>query len=178
MTIIHGNKVDMICPFPLDQLDVAYQWTHAYPSLSEDDDSAASSMQYQWLMAMEFAVCTSYGLLRAGTTSGLIGMIYFEPAGTRNGYLHIAMARQSWGRGMADEAMSRCIRNLFETLPLLTRPSAAMAERNHAAQALAQRMGFTREGVFRDMFLENGVLRTGIRYGLTKTDWHIRQTPQ
>lgn len=91
-------------------------------------------------MAIELAACTSYGPLRAGTTSGLIGMIYFEPAGKRDGYLHIAMPRQAWGRGIADEAMSRCIGNLFETQALLTRLSAAMPERDHAAQALARRL--------------------------------------
>jgi hypothetical protein len=98
-------------------LKLVYQWLHAYPSLTENDDSPDCAEHYELLMSLQLTVCTSYGLLRAGTTSGLIGTLYFEPSGARNGYLHIAMSRCAWGRGLADEAAALCIRDLFETQP-------------------------------------------------------------
>lgn len=171
MAIIKGSGVDLVCPFPMDQLKLVYQWLHAYPSLTENDDSPAGAEHYELLMSLQLIVCTSYGLLRAGTTSGLIGMLYFEPSGTRNGYLHIAMSRHAWGRGWADEAAALCIRDLFENQPALTRLSAAMLERNRPAQSLARRMGFTLEATLADMVLQEGVPRSTVQYRLTRRNW-------
>lgn len=171
MVVIHGTCVDLVCPFPPDQLKLVYQWVHAYPSLTEHDDSPAGPEHYELLMSLQLSVCTSYGLLRAGTTSGLIGMLHFEPSGTRNGYLHIAMSRNAWGRGLADEAAALCIRDLFEKQPALTRLSAAMLERNRPAQSLARRMGFTLEATLADMVLQKGTPRSVLHYGLTRRDW-------
>ena len=171
MAVIHGSGVDLVCPFPLDQLKLVYQWLHAHPTLTEHDDSPGSAEHYELLMSLQLSVCTSYGLLRAGTTSGLIGMLHFEPSGTRNGYLHIAMSHSAWGRGLADEAAALCIQELFEKQPALTRLSAAMLERNRAAQSLARRMGFTLEATLADMVLQQGTPRSILHYGLTRRDW-------
>ena len=174
MAVIHGSGVDLVCPFPLDQLKLVYEWLHAYAGLTEDDDSPAGAEHYELLMSLQLSVCASYGLLRAGTSSGLIGMLYCEPSGARNGYLHIAMSRNAWGRGLADEAAALCIRDVFEKQPALTRLSAAMLERNRPAQSLARRMGFTLEGTLADMVLQKGSPRSILHYGLTRRVWEQR----
>ena len=151
-----------------------YQWIHAYSSLTEHDDSPSSAEHFLLLLSLQLSVCPSYGLVPAGA-SGLIGILYFEQAGPRNGYLHIAMPRNVWGRGWADEAAALGIRNLFETQPALMRLRAAMLERNRPAQKLACRMGFTLEATFTDMVLQKGTPRNVLHYGLTRKDWNRRR---
>ncbi len=171
MSIIRGSAVDLVCPFPPDQLSLVYAWTHAYSELTENDDSPATIELYEALMGLTFSTCTSYGMRRAGTADELIGVLYCEPAGPRNGYLHIAMSRRVWGRGWTEEAVSLCIRDLFERYPEFTRLSAAMLERNRMAQSLASRMGFTLEATLADMVLQRGAPRSVVHFGLTRRDW-------
>ena len=171
MSVIQGSSVDVVCPFPTGQLSLVYEWTHAYSELTENDDSPATFELYEALMGLTFSMCTSYGILRAGTADSLIGVLYCEPAGPRNGYLHIAMQRRAWGRGMAEEAVSLCIRDLFERYPEFTRLSAVMLQRNWMAQSLARRMDFTEEATLADMVLQSGTPRSVVHFGLTRRDW-------
>ncbi len=171
MSVIRGSAVDLVRPFPPDQIRFVYEWTHAYSELTENDDSPATIELYEALMGLKFSMCTSYGMLRAGTANGLIGVLYCEPAGPRNGYLHIAMSRRAWGRGWTDEAVSLGIRDLFERYPEFTRLSAVMLERNRMAQSLARRMGFTLEATLADMVLQMGTPRSVVHFGLTRRDW-------
>jgi RimJ/RimL family protein N-acetyltransferase len=171
MSVIQGSAVDLVSPFPPEQIRLVYEWTHAYSGLTENDDSPATVELYEALMGLKFSMCTTYGMLRAGTADGLLGVLYCEPAGRRNGYLHIAMARKAWGRGLTEEAVSLCIRDLFERHPEFTRLSAVMMERNRMAQSLARRMGFTQEATLADMVLQMGTPRSVVHFGLTRRDW-------
>ncbi len=175
MGVIRGSAVDLLSPFPLDQLRLVYDWIHAYGRLTEHDDSPACAEHFELATGLLLGACVSYGLLAKATGGTLIGILYFEPAGTRNGYLHIAMARSAWGRGLADEAATLCIRDLFEARPELTRLSAAMLERNSPARALAVRAGFALEATLADMVLQKGMPRNVVHYGLTRRQWAQRQ---
>lgn len=176
MGVIRGSEVDLLSPFPLDQLRLVYDWVHAYGGLTEHDDSPMCAEHFELSMGLLLSACASYALLARATGGTLIGILYFEPAGARNGYLHIALARSAWGRGLADEAATLCIRDLFEMRPELIRLSAAMLERNVPARALARRMGFALEGTLADMVLQNGMPRSVAHYGLTRRQWAQRQS--
>jgi RimJ/RimL family protein N-acetyltransferase len=156
-------------------LRLVYDWVHAHGGLTEHDDSPTCAEHFELSMGLLLSACASYGLLARATGGALIGILYFEPAGTRNGYLHIAMARSAWGRGLADEAATLCIRDLFEVRPELIRLSAAMLERNIPARALALRMGFALEGTLADMVLQKGAPRSVVHYGLTRRQWALRE---
>jgi RimJ/RimL family protein N-acetyltransferase len=171
MSVIRGSAVDVVCPFPTDRIRLVYEWTHAYSDLTENDDSPESYEMYEALMGLTFSTCTTYGMSRAGAPDELIGVLYCEPSGPRNAYLHVAMSRRAWGRGLTEEAVGLCIRDLFERYPGLTRLSAVMLERNRMAQSLAHRMGFTREATLADMVLQGGMPRNVVHFGLTRRDW-------
>jgi RimJ/RimL family protein N-acetyltransferase len=166
-----SSRVELVTPFPSDQLRRAYEWVHQAGERAEHDDSPASAELYELYTGLQLALCTSYGIRRAGSNGDLIGLLYCEQMGPRNGYLHIAMAREAWGRGLADEAAALCIRDLFERFPGLLRLSAAIMGNNLPAQSLTRRMGFRQEATLPDMVLRGGIPRAVVHFGLTRRDW-------
>lgn len=175
MGLIQGVRVELITPYPREDLARVYQWLHACKDLTEDDDSPATPEEYESAMGLELVQCISYGIRRSGCADRWIGLFYFEPAGRRNGYLHIAMDPAAWGRGLADEAAALAIADLFARCGDLTRLSAAILEQNRAAQALARRMGFQLEAQFPDMIVQHGTPRSLMHFGLTRRQWRPRQ---
>jgi RimJ/RimL family protein N-acetyltransferase len=171
MGLIRGARVDLVTPFPSNALRLVYEWIHACGEFTEDDDSPKSAEAYASAMGLELIRCTSYGLRRAGSSDGWIGLLHCEPAGPWNGYLHITMPRHAWGHGLADEAMALAIRDQFKRFPKLARLSAAMIENNRPAQALAQRMGFRCEATLPAMVVQGGTPRSVVHYGLTRREW-------
>jgi len=171
--ILHGERVDLVHPFPDEELDRVYQWLHAFSSFTEHDDSPANAERYKFWFQMQWSI-VSYALRLPGEGES-IGLLYFEPNGARDGYLHIALSRRAWGKGIADDAAAVCIADTFHRLPELTRLSASMLERNRPAQALARRMGFEQEAIFRDMVVHSGVPGNAVHFGLTRRDWERHQ---
>jgi RimJ/RimL family protein N-acetyltransferase len=182
MGLIRGVRVDLESPCPPGLLPLAYHWVHACPDLTEDDDSPPTPAAWESAMGLHLIGCVSYGLRPAGGPDVWIGLLYFEPSGPRNGYLHIAMPRHAWGHGLADEAASLAIRDLFLRFPDLTRLSVAILENNRSAQALARRMGFRFEAALPDMVVQRGRPRAVAHYGLTRREWNrslpARPTPE
>jgi RimJ/RimL family protein N-acetyltransferase len=169
-----SSRVELVVPFPSEQLRRAYEWVHQAGERAEHDDSPASAELYELYTGLQLTLGASYGIRRAGSNGDLIGLLYCEYAGSRNGYLHIAMAREAWGRGLADEAAALCIRDLFGRFPGLLRLSAVIMESNLPAQSLTRRMGFREEATLAGMVLQGGIPRAVVHFGLTRRDWERR----
>jgi RimJ/RimL family protein N-acetyltransferase len=173
--IIKGPRIDLIDPFPQEYLDRAFAWTKTYAGVALHDDSPADFESFKLTIGIQAR--TVHYAIRLREVHGLktgdepVGMVSFEPAGQRNAYLHIALSRAVWGKGIADEAISLTIADAFDTSPNLTRVSVSMLERNRAAQALARRIGFQFEAVFPDMVLQQGIPRGVVHFGITRRDW-------
>ena len=50
MSVIRGSAVDIVCPFPAEQIRLVYEWTHAYSDLTENDHSPETYDLYDALM--------------------------------------------------------------------------------------------------------------------------------
>jgi len=77
--------------------------------------------------------------------------------------------RGSWGQGIATEAAAALMVHAFDSLEL-HRIEAHIALENKPSQRVIQKLGFTREGVARDVEVINGRHMDHIQYSLLRTD--------
>lgn len=79
-----------------------------------------------------------------------------------------------WGRGLATEAVALALQHGFGTLGL-HRVEADIDPRNHASCRLAERLGFTREGLVRERWYVAGERCDTALYGLLAHEWRVAQ---
>lgn len=84
-----------------------------------------------------------------------------------------SLGSSHWGRGLANEAMGLALAYGFDGLGL-RRIEADIDPRNVASCALAERVGFVREGLLRERWFVADELQDSAIYGLLSRDWHAR----
>lgn len=177
MNIISGQNVDLITPFPANEVRRVFGWNHCYRTITENDDTPNNIEDFTTHVQTLLTVCPSWGIIdknRITNTSHeapLVGIGLFEPAGSRTGYFHVATARKAFRTGLIDEAGELVIKTLFDSVPTLLRLGAYMDEKNAPAKALCRRLGFKFEGVCEDAILQNGQPKNVAYFGLTRRNW-------
>jgi RimJ/RimL family protein N-acetyltransferase len=83
--------------------------------------------------------------------------------------------RDNWGKGIGTEVMCLALRFAFYELNL-HRVQLTVFEYNDRAVALYERLGFQREGVYREFLHRDGVRYDMYLYGLLRREWEVRQT--
>lgn len=78
--------------------------------------------------------------------------------------------RQYWGRGIMSEAMAAVIEYAFGDAGL-HRLEADTDPDNAGSLKMLERLGFQREGLFRDRWFVYGVWQDSVMLGLLKTEW-------
>ena len=82
--------------------------------------------------------------------------------------------RANWGRGYGREAMTLVLDFAFRELNLY-RIQLSVFEYNDRAIALYEKLGFQREGVFREMLHRDGRRYDMYLYGLLRHEWEARR---
>ncbi|MGW1615191.1 GNAT family N-acetyltransferase [Streptomyces sp. NPDC002285] len=100
----------------------------------------------------------------------VIGFVRIGLSGVQAGKLGYAIAAKEWGRGYATDAARTLVTYAFKELAL-HRITAAIGPENVASIAVAQQLGFTREGVLRDHVLTNGAWRDSVLYSVLAHEW-------
>ncbi|MEW2527526.1 GNAT family protein [Streptomyces sp. NPDC047071] len=101
----------------------------------------------------------------------VIGFARIGLAGVKAGKLGYAIAAKEWGHGYATDAARTLTSYAFTELGL-HRISAAIGPDNTASIALAEKLGFTKEGVLRDHVYTNGAWRDSILYSVLASEWN------
>ncbi len=78
--------------------------------------------------------------------------------------------RERWGKGYGREAITLLLRHGFHELNL-HRVQLTVFEYNERAIALYEKLGFRREGVFREFLLREGRRYDMYLYGLLREEW-------
>jgi len=81
--------------------------------------------------------------------------------------------RRYWRMGLMSEALVAMIDYAFSGLGL-HRLEADTDVKNTASLALLEKMGFQREGLFRERWYVNGQRQDSVMLGLLEQDWHSR----
>jgi RimJ/RimL family protein N-acetyltransferase len=179
MKVIDGKDVDLIEPYPLNEVHRIIAWLHCHKMFIVTDDGPKAGEEQQTYLMQWFQQpnVRSWGMIDRNNKlnikheAPLIGFIAFEYSGIRNGYFHCATTRRAWGSGMIDEAANMVIKTVFDDTPSLTRVSSFVINNNKAAKHLARRIGMSVEGVIEDAVIQDGVPKAVIHLGLTRTNW-------
>ena len=81
-----------------------------------------------------------------------------------------ALARDSWGRGYASEALRLALAHAFDVLGF-RRIEADVDPRNDASLRVLEGLGFVREGYLRERYNVNGEIQDSVYLGLLRGDW-------
>lgn len=177
MNIITGENVDLIAPFPPGETRRVFGWNYCYRTFQESDDVPTTQVAFTEHIDGVLGVCPSWGIIDKHRVTNqrheapLVGVVLYEPAGHRAGYVHFASGRKAFKMGLVDEAMRDVIAAIFAAQPDLLRVGMYMDEKNSPVKWLAKRLGFKFEGVCRDMVIREGMLRDMVYYGLPRREW-------
>jgi RimJ/RimL family protein N-acetyltransferase len=88
----------------------------------------------------------------------------------RRAEVGFALGRAFWGRGLVKRALPLVIRFAFERLDL-RRLEADCDPRNAASLRLLEGMGFRREGLCRERYVQLGEVQDAVMFGLLRSEW-------
>jgi RimJ/RimL family protein N-acetyltransferase len=180
MRILESKAIDLIEPFPLSQVKRLRGWLFCYKSLvtSDADPSEPAEViaRLETLLAAphvrSWGIIDKFNSINSRHEAPLVGCLMFERVSPYNGYVHVATNRMAWGRHFADEAGQILIKDVFDSTPELLRLSAAIISKNYPARELCKRLGFEREGTFKNFILQNSNPMDVVHYGMTRERWN------
>ena len=184
MNIISGQNVDLITPFPVNENRRVFGWSRCYRTFIDNDALPAKIEPYTTYINQFLSLPTifSWGVVDKNRLTNdrheapLVGLVAFELA-SYGGYLHFASARKAFKMGLMDEAVALVVQSVFESSPQLLRVGVHVDERNYPAKALFRALGFKFEGVKESDFLQHGVPKNSVMFGLTRQRWEVALTP-
>jgi ribosomal-protein-alanine N-acetyltransferase len=115
--------------------------------------------------ALQFVVAEK-GTSRAIGTCLLFG---FDEASAR-AELGFVLGRAHWAKGYMSEALAPLIECAFGVMGL-RRLDAQIDSRNDSSRRLLQRLGFAKEGLQRERWIDGGVPADAELYGLLRHEW-------
>jgi RimJ/RimL family protein N-acetyltransferase len=129
--------------------------------------------------------CMSWGIEVRGAESrgagGLIGKVVLFAVNEQNRRAEIGyiLGRPYWRKGYMSEALTRVLAYAFDELHL-HRIEADTDPNNQSSLALLQRLGFRREGLFRDRWWVNGKWHDSVMFGLLDREFlrFVRPLPR
>ncbi len=107
-------------------------------------------------------------LKETGRIIGMIGYVNRSPAHNR-AEIGYSLIRARHRQGYMQEALLRTIDFGFREMKLHSIEAIIDAE-NIASGNLLESVGFTKEAIFREDFLHNGIYRNSVHYGLLHSD--------
>ena len=172
-------NIDLISPFPLQQIPRLNGWLHCYKTIimtdlnpqSAEDWEAYHNQLFQSPEVKSWGIIDKNNLTKSKHEAPLVGMVMFQQDGPFNGYFHVASNRSAWGKKFVDEAGSEVIQQIFKDIPSLLRVSAAILDVNAPAKALARRLGFQKEGLLKDVSTQQGKPVGLALFGLTRREY-------
>ncbi|RIW37266.1 N-acetyltransferase [Bacillus salacetis] len=103
--------------------------------------------------------------------AGAIGYLYMDPSArkTEIGYW---LGRGFEGNGLVTKSCVCFVNHAFEGLEL-NKVEINMSEQNARSIAVAERLGFKREGLIRDFEFLNGLYHNRFIYGMLRKEWAV-----
>ncbi|MEW6131301.1 MAG: GNAT family protein [Acidobacteriota bacterium] len=92
----------------------------------------------------------------------------------RRAEIGYALAREQWGKGIMQEALTALVDFAFNSLDL-HRIEADVDPRNHKSLRLLERLGFIKEGLLRERWLVGGEVQDSMMLGLLRREWKSGQ---
>jgi len=135
------------------------------------DVAAVSDYIRQWLIQTSETGCLSLGVELKGE---LVGAVFHVRPDLTNKQVEIGywLAKSARGRGVVTRAVRALCDITFRDLGF-NRINVRVAPENNASLAVAERLGFTREGLSRQAWLEGDKFWDAVEFGLLAEDWDV-----
>jgi len=176
MQIIESENVDLISPFPLNEIKRLVGWLHCYRTMLEFDGGPKTEEEHEFYWRNIIQTYPTWGVIDKNNklnykhAAPLIGFFWAEPTNFSNVYMHLTSTRKAWASGLMDEGAHALIKELFEKNPGLLRLSGAILNSNKPAKNFAKRVGMKQDGLFKDFVTQNGQPKAVAHFGLTRSD--------
>ena len=125
--------------------------------LTQIHDGFREGTLYQWGIQLEQRIVGTCTLADIDRTN-------------RRAEIGFALAREFWGQGLIRRALPCVIQFAFERLDL-RRIEADADPRNAASIRVLERLGFQREGLLRERYIQLGEVQDAMIFGLLRRDW-------
>jgi RimJ/RimL family protein N-acetyltransferase len=178
--LFHGKTVRLV---PLDKEDAATiaRWTEDCEYLRLQDTGIARQHTATRVAAdiereADSETAFEFGIRRVEDDAliGTIGLFDVE-WGNRNAWIGVGLGhRADWGKGYGSEAMRLVLRYAFSELNL-HRVQLTVIAYNARAIAMYEKLGFVREGAYREFVDRDGARHDLLLYGLLRPEWRDRQ---
>jgi RimJ/RimL family protein N-acetyltransferase len=170
-----ATKRLLLRPYLLEDLSqiLAYstdeKWGEYLPSVPAPYSTSDGQKFLSTQVLLDRVEDVSWAVIKDDTVIGGVSLGFdFD---RRLGTLGYAIARRLWRQGLATEAAQSVIDAAFETHPELNRIRASADGRNVASQRVMEKLGMTREALFRQDRLHRGTLVDEAWYGLLRSEW-------
>ena len=163
----------LLRPFSLSDIDAVLEYA-SDPEWATYYRGPYDRGQAEYVVAQ--AVLTSrdkgaaFAVVYDGRVIGLISLTVDPEDEDRKAELGYDVARDVWGRGIALEAASAVCDWGFRQYKLATVYAWADA-RNRRSLRVMEKLGMTREGIFRSDEPDRGARVDGVRYSMLRSDW-------
>ena len=130
----------------------------------------------RWLEELHKAKDTVAFAIRPAGRDGLIGTLELDGILWTHGVCGIGIAigdRANWGQGYGTEAVQLALTFAFNELNL-HRVQATVFSYNERSIVLFERLGFQREGVYREFLQRDGRRYDMLLYGLLDREWQAK----
>ncbi len=179
--LFQGKKV-RLTRLSRDDSPVMAQWTRDAGYLRLQDTEIASMETPEEVAAFidrenESSSAYLFGV-RRNSDDVLVGTVgLFDIAwGNRTAWVGVGIGqREDWGKGYGSDAMGLVIRYAFDELNL-HRLQLTVIDYNPRALKMYEKLGFVREGAYREFVERDGARHDLILYGLLRPEW--REQPQ
>ena len=177
--LLHGSRVRLTA-LHSDDLPTIARWYldagfmrlyDARPAVPKTEAALA-----RWLEEVGKAENTLAFAIRPVEGDDLIGTLELDGILWTHGVCGIGIAigdRANWGQGYGTEAAGLALAFAFDELNL-HRVQATVFSTNERSIALFEKLGFRREGVFREFLHRDGERYDMVLYGLLEHEWRAR----
>jgi RimJ/RimL family protein N-acetyltransferase len=186
-TSLSGSRVRLTSWMPQDLPALAH-WYQQSDFLRLLDDQPAypysEAFLNQWLQERQKSNHTFIFAVRpasptdpdiTGTDDTLLGYVELDGIlwNHQVSWISIAIGEEHWGHGYGSEAMQLVLTFAFEELNL-HRIQLTVFSYNDRAIALYEKLGFQREGVYREFVQRSGDRHDMYLYGLLRPEWQAK----
>lgn len=177
--MFRGEQVRLACLVKEDATILA-AWTQDSGFLRLQDTGIAAMETEEKSLAFierenESATSYAFGLRRLSDDAlvGTIGLYEIEWA-NRTAWIGVGIGRrEDWGKGYGTEGMELLLRYAFDELNL-RRLQLTVIAYNARAIRMYEKLGFVREGAYREFVERDGERHDLFLYGLLRSEWRGR----
>lgn len=177
--LFFGERVRLTSPRPEDAATMARWYENGEFGRLWDSSAAYPRSEpsiRKWLEGLADEKDTYAFAIRLNEGDEMIGYLDLSDIQWNNGVTWLAIAIGSAdhrGKGYGKEAMELALKFAFHELNL-HRVQLTVFSYNDRAIRLYERLGFQREGVYREFLLRDGQRYDMILYGLLRREWEAR----